>query len=121
MMKDMIIKLEERLRLAMLNSDLKELDLLISPELLFTNHNGLLVSKEDDLYAHASKIFEFQSLDLSHTKIRLFERMAIVSVKADIKSLYHGKPAKGEFRFTRIWSKTKDDWQVVAVHSSEIP
>lgn len=48
-MKDKIIEFEERLRLAMLNSDVAELDELISSDLLFTNHIGVLISKEDDI------------------------------------------------------------------------
>ena len=64
-MKNKIIELEERLRLAMLNSDVATLDELISPNLLFTNHLGVLVSKEDDLSAHANKAFVFKTLDLS--------------------------------------------------------
>ena len=42
-----------------------ELDKLISPNFLFTNHLGALISKEDDLNAHASKTFVFKFLDLS--------------------------------------------------------
>ncbi|MEO1256021.1 MAG: nuclear transport factor 2 family protein, partial [Bacteroidota bacterium] len=44
-----IIELEERLRQGMLTSDVAELDALIAPELLFTNYQGQLVSKQQDL------------------------------------------------------------------------
>jgi hypothetical protein len=39
-----IIELEQRLRQAMLGSDIVELDALIAPELLFTNHLGQISS-----------------------------------------------------------------------------
>lgn len=119
-MKNTIIELEEKLRLAMLNSDLAELDQLLSPNLLFTNHLGVLVSKEDDLKAHASKAFVFKSLDLSESKILIQENSAVVSVKADIQGDYNGQPANGRFRFTRFWSNTLGKWQVIAGHSSVI-
>ncbi|MEM6451769.1 MAG: nuclear transport factor 2 family protein [Cyanobacteria bacterium P01_D01_bin.105] len=119
-MKDKIIKLEERLRLAMLNSDIAELDELISPDLLFTNHFGTLVSKEDDLNAHASKAFVFESLDLSELKILVYENSAVVSVRAEIQGYYNDQPTNGSFRFTRFWSNTSGKWQVVAGHSSVI-
>lgn len=119
-MKNKIIELEERLRLAMLNSDISELDQLISPNLLFTNHLGVLVSKEDDLNAHSSKAFVFQSLDLSESRILTYENSAVVSVKADIQGSYNGQPANGRFRFTRFWSNASGNWQVVAGHSSII-
>jgi hypothetical protein len=119
-MKNRIIELEERLRVAMLNSNVSELDELISPNLLFTNHLGVLVSKEDDLNAHSSRAFIFKSLDLSESKILIQENSAVVSVKAEIQGYYNGQPTNGSFRFTRIWSNTSGKWQVVAGHSSVI-
>ncbi|MEO0648809.1 MAG: nuclear transport factor 2 family protein [Cyanobacteria bacterium J06650_10] len=82
-MKNKIIELEKRLRLAMLNSDISKLDELISPNLLFTNHLGMLVSKEDDLNAHSSKALEFKSLEISELKILVHENSTVVSVKAE--------------------------------------
>ena len=119
-MKNKIIELEEQLRLAMLNSDIQELDKLISPNLLFTNHLGIIVSKEADLQSHASKAFVFKSLDLSDSKILLHENSAVVSVKAEIQGVYNGQPANGNFRFTRVWSNISGKWQVIAGHSSII-
>ncbi len=49
--KSEIIEIEERLRKAMLNSDVAELDTLIAPELIFTSYLGQLVSKQQDLAA----------------------------------------------------------------------
>jgi hypothetical protein len=119
-MKNRIFELEERLRLAMLNSDISELDELMSPDLLFTNHLGVLVSKQDDLSAHSSKAFVFKSLDLSEVKILPQENSAVVSVRAEIEGSYNGQPANGSFRFTRFWSNVSGQWQVVAGHSSVI-
>lgn len=119
-MKETIINLEERLRLAMLNSDTAELDKLISEDLLFTSHIGMLLTKEQDLNAHASKVVEFTSLELSDFHIKELTDSVIVSVKADIQGLYNGKPAGGCFRFTRFWSNISGSWQVIAGHSSVI-
>lgn len=119
-MEDIILELEERLRSAMLNSNVSELDELISPDLIFTNHIGQLISKEDDLRAHSSKLFVFESLDLSESKILIRETIAVVSVRAEIQGNYNGEPANGSFRFTRVWSNRNDKWQVIAGHSSVI-
>ena len=119
-MKNKIIELEERLRLAMLNSDVSELDELISPNLLITNHLGILVSKEDDLNAHSSKAFVFKSLEISEFKILIHENSAVVSVIAETQGYYNNQPANGSFRFTRFWSNISGKWQVFAGHSSII-
>jgi hypothetical protein len=53
-----ILDAEDRLRTAMLNSDLAALDELLAPELIFTNHLGHLLGKEDDLAAYRSGILK---------------------------------------------------------------
>ena len=77
----------------------------------------LLISKEEDLNAHATKQFEFQSLELSESKILMLGSSAVVSVKAEIQGLYNKQPANGTFIFTRVWSNASGKWQVVAGHS----
>ena len=49
-----IRQLEERLRQAMLKSDVAELDALIDDRLLFIGPDGAVFSKKDDLDLHRS-------------------------------------------------------------------
>lgn len=119
-MKDEIIELEEKLRLVMLTSDVSVLDELLSKDLLFTNHLGMLISKEDDLRSHSNSEFVFKSLILSDIKYIIEENSAVVSSKSEICGTYNGQPANGSFRFTRFWHKNTGKWQVVAGHSSVI-
>ena len=116
-MKNKIQVLEERLRMAMLNSDVSTLVELISDDLVFTNHLGRLVSKDEDIASHKNKIFVFESLKLSESKIIILEKSAVVSTKANIVGRYNGIEASGQFRFTRVWSGDSGSWQVVAGHS----
>ena len=59
---DQILAIEERLRQAMLTSNVAELDELIAPELIFTNYSGQLVTKQQDLAIHQSGILKFSVL-----------------------------------------------------------
>ena len=49
-----IINIEERLRQAMLASNVSVLNELLAPEIIITNHLGQLLEKQDDLAAHES-------------------------------------------------------------------
>lgn len=75
-----IIDVEERLRLAMLSSDVEALDELISADVIFTSHLGQVVSKQDDLAFHRAGVFKFQTIKPSERKIKFIEGLAIVSV-----------------------------------------
>ncbi len=120
--KTQIVQAEERLRLAMLSSDVNTLNELLAPELIFTNHLGQVLSKQDDLVAHQSGILKIKVLTPSEQHIQLIqENVAIVTVKVHLVGSYAGNESNGDFRFTRIWTfSPSDTWHIVAAHSSVV-
>ena len=116
--ENQIIEVEEKLRFAMLHSDVKALDEMLSSRLIFTNHLGHLVGKEEDLAGHKSGALKLNSLSPSEQHILLTGDVAIVSVRMQLSGSYNGTPTNGIFRFTRVWSQSKDGaWQIIAGHS----
>jgi len=112
-----IINAEERLRLAMLASDVSALDELLAPEILITSHLGELLGKQDDLAAHASGLIQINELKPSEQQIQIHGEVAIVSVRMQLSGSYNGSPANGDFRFTRVWAvSSSGTWQIVAAH-----
>ncbi|WP_116787745.1 nuclear transport factor 2 family protein [Flavobacterium psychrotrophum] len=119
--KQQIEALELRLIAAMKTSNVPELDVLLADNLIFTNHNGHLVTKQDDLETHRSGNLEIYSIDTSAQLIEVLnDTTAIVSVVKDLSSDYDGHISVGIFRFTRVWHNSGGQWQVVAAHSSQL-
>ncbi|MGF1524069.1 MAG: nuclear transport factor 2 family protein [Leptolyngbyaceae cyanobacterium] len=116
-----IIEIEERLRQGMLTSDVAELDALIAPELLFTNYQGQLVSKQQDLDMHRSGILKLTELTPSDQRIQLYEGFSIVSVQMHLLGSYNGDAIDQHIRFTRVWAMSPaGSLQIVAGHASMI-
>jgi len=114
-----IKKCEEALKEAMLQSDISVLDKLLAVDLAFTNHLGQLMTKKDDLEAHKSKILKINKIILSNQKIRTYDDVGIVTVKAHISGSFNGEESENDFRFTRVWNKNSNKtWQIIAGHSS---
>lgn len=114
-----IKKCEEQLRQAMLHSDIPALDKLLADDLTFTNHLGQLMTKQNDLDAHKSKILDINKISFSDQKIKIYECIAIVTVQAHITGSFDGEESENNFRFTRVWSKTSNkEWQIIIGHSS---
>jgi ketosteroid isomerase-like protein len=112
-----IIDAEERLRQAMIASDVNVLDELLAPEIIITNHFGQLMSKEDDLAAHKSGLIKIHELNPSERQIQIHEEVAIVSVRMQIVGSYDGNPANGDFRFTRVWAISgSGTYHIVVAH-----
>lgn len=116
-----ITEAEERLRLAMLASDVETLDGLISSELVFTNHLGQVFGKQDDLDLRRSGVLRFHTLEPSEQQIKVLGDMAVVSVRMKLSGTHAGAAFEGDLRYTRIWRLEKSDsWKIVAGHISAV-
>lgn len=117
-----IVELEERLRQAMLRSDVSVLDELIAPELLFTNHLGQLITKQDDLAAHQSGSLRLQALTPSEQHFQIKQGFLVVSVLMHLLGTYKDTPIDFSIRYTRIWAAASNGAiQVIAGHASAVP
>jgi hypothetical protein len=121
-MRMSLLDAEQRLRLAMLDSDVEMLDKLLDSRLLFTNHMGQLISKHDDLAAHRSGLLRITSLSASDMHVRYSDNTAIVSAHVTIAGTYDGRQTDGDFRFTRVWlfEPVSAAWKVIAAHSTRL-
>lgn len=117
---DDILHLEEELKEAMLDSDASKLDSLLDNDLIFTNHVGMTMGKQDDLNAHKDGVVDIQALELSDMQVKLAPSgTAIVTVAAHIVGSFAGDPFEDTLRFTRVWQPSEGGkWKLVAAHSS---
>ena len=112
---------EERLRLAMLASDVDALNELISSDLMFTNHFGQVPGKQDDLALHRSGVLKFHTLEATEQQIKTSGQISVVSVRMKLSGIYGGSPFTGDLRYTRIWRLSQNNTlQVIVGHSSAV-
>jgi len=113
-----IIESVERLKWAMLHSDINVLDELLAPDLVFTTHFGKLITKQDDLEAYKSGILKIKNITYSDQNIKIIEGVAVVTVLTRILGSIAGDESDSDFRFTRVWKQnTNKAWQVVVGHA----
>lgn len=116
-----IIEVEEQLRFAMLTSDVAALDQLIADDLVFTNHLGQVISKQDDLDFHQAGLCQFQSIEYSERRIQPLGEGVVVFVQVQWAGLYGETAFQDNLRFTRLWQRSPQGlWQVSIGHSSVI-
>lgn len=116
----LIEELEEKLRQAMLFSDVSTLDELIADDLVFTMHTGVLVDKQTDLEAHRAGIQKLTTLNGQAQRVQIYDNAAVVTVKMEIAGTFQGEAFAGTFRYTRVWAQPQGRWQIVAGHVSQV-
>lgn len=111
---------EERLRIAMLRSDVAELDVLIDDALLFVGPDGGIYTKADDLQLHRSGAQRMTHADWQVVEVHCYGTTCVTVVTALLSGTLQGEPFSGQFRYVRTWVQREGIWRVVAGSVSPI-
>jgi ketosteroid isomerase-like protein len=110
---------ERRLQGAQLASDVDDLDSLIEDTALFTGPDGSVLSKQDDLQAHASRFQVMSRVDEEDLRVLVTGRTGVTWFLGTLEGTFGGERLTARMRYTRTW--THDDqagWKVVAAHAT---
>ena len=111
---------EERLRVAMLHSDVAELDVLIDDDLVFVGPGGGIYTKADDLQLHRSGAQRMSHADWHAVEVRSYGTTCVTVVTAALSGTLMGEPFSGRFRYLRTWMQKEGVWRLAACSVSAI-
>jgi ketosteroid isomerase-like protein len=109
-----IIEMERQLREAILSGSVQRLEALIADDLLFVNPSGYMLTKAMDLEAHSSGLLKIEKIDLLEQRIRALGEVVVAVSRLALAGTYSGAPFAGDYRYTRVWHRTSQGWQVAA-------
>jgi ketosteroid isomerase-like protein len=115
-----IVACEQQLYKAQRYSDVPLLQGLLADELVFVGPSGDIVTKQMDLELHRSGGMTVTQLEAQSSEIRCLQDAAVAVTKVFLAGTFQGAPFAGDFRYTRVWQRTAQGWQVVAGHCSAI-
>lgn len=116
-----ILAREAELRQAQLASDVEALDRILDDVLVFTNFDGTLAGKADDLALHRSGRIRITRMEPMERHVLDLGQTSVVSVKMDAAAVIDGAPIEAVLRYTRVWHRRNDGWRLVAGHMSMVP
>jgi ketosteroid isomerase-like protein len=119
--KDTIRLLESRRYRAMCEADARTLEELLADSLVYTHSYGGADSKASYLDGIRSKKWKYQEVERPIEDIQLHGDCAVVTGQVKIQLLSGGQPKKLNSRFTNVWVKGKQGWQMVAWQSTPLP
>ena len=117
---DQILACEAELRNAQLTGDVAVLDRLLDDLLVFTNIDGTLSSKSDDLSLHRSGRLRITRMDPTDRQLLHLGATSVVSVRMNADAVMDGVAVTATLRYTRIWHRRPDGWRLVAGHMSTV-
>ncbi|SHN24470.1 nuclear transport factor 2 family protein [Gracilibacillus kekensis] len=118
MEEKLIYEYEEKLRNAMINGDLEQLEKLISDELSFVSPYGQVVTKEDDLNTYRSGLVNITEIKFLNQKVISLGNVSVTITKARVQAIIAGQHRDDEMYYTRIWQTHKNESKVISGHCS---
>lgn len=102
--------------------DPAEIEKLLADDYLYTDEDGKVLTKEQDLATYKKRQSKIESIETTDQKVRIIGNSAAVEtatfhVKGTEKD---GKPFDQTYRYTTTWVFRNLRWQIVADHTSEI-
>ncbi len=114
MEENLIYEYEESLRKAMVNSDVENLDKLLSDKLAFVSPFGHVITKKDDIEVHKSGMQKITEIKFLSQKIIPLEDAVVTITQAQVKSILAGEHREDELCYTRVWQSDENGLKVIS-------
>ena len=108
-------QLQSNIVWAVKRKDMDALDRYWAKEYLGTAPDGRLVTKADLMSAVKGGAISLDTLDINDLRIRLFDNVALLTGRADVKGAVDGVDQTGSYKGTGIYVKRDGHWQAVGV------
>lgn len=116
-----IDQLEDAWRDAVLSSDTKAMESLLSDDYISITASGTLQNKDQTLANLKSGRVHIASLLVSDRKVRFYGTTAVVTSLATIQATTPDGQVNGNFRYTRVYVRdTQGKWKIVSFEASRV-
>jgi ketosteroid isomerase-like protein len=111
-------ELESEWNAAHVRGDAALLDRLFADDVVVIVPGMRVMTKADAVGMFTSGRMKFDRYETSETKLRIYDEMAIVTGRLKRTRVVAGATANDDWRFTKVYLRRADRWQVVSFHAS---
>jgi hypothetical protein len=108
--KQEIEGLEAELAQAMIHNDLVALDRLLADEVIFTDPQGGVINKEQDLALHRAGVLVVATYEIDDLTSLVLDSTAVTNMKVKVVGIFKNEPFEGIYRYTRTYLKRNEQW-----------
>lgn len=105
---------------AMVAADIAALDRLLSDRLTWTHASAHQDNKASFLAALQAGNIRYLEIRRSDEQVHLHGEMAVVTGLADMRANINGEERQLRNRYTNVWAKADEGWQMVAWQSTAV-
>jgi ketosteroid isomerase-like protein len=106
---------------AMVKRDMPTLSRYLGDDLVYTHSSAVVDSKEAYIEALRSGKVVYKQALRSDVRVSPYGCTAVMTGRGDFSVAIDGKDVEVPLRFTNVWVKNPDGWQMVAWEATRIP
>ena len=106
---------------AMVRGDVTALDDILSEDLTYTHATGVFETKAEFIAKLKSGQTKYESFAPEDVLVRLYGMTGVVTGVARVKVQVKGEHLSFQMRFTDVYVKKGDHWQMVAWQATRLP
>lgn len=106
---------------AVSKADIRALDGLLLPAVVFTTATGRVMDKKAVLAMLASPDTRYESVESDKVERAITGDLAIETGRVRVRGIRNGKPVNETQRYTDVWVRRDGRWQLAAEHTSLAP
>ena len=106
---------------AVVRGDIGALDDILSDDLSYTHATGVYETKAEFIDKLRSGQLKYESLTPEDMRVRVYDTTGVVTGVARVKVQVKGESLSFQLRFTDVYVKKGDRWQMVAWHATRLP
>ncbi len=121
LMEQQVLKMGQEYVKMIKNQDAAAIERILADEYLFTDEEGKVKNKAEDLASYKTSDTKLEMFDISDQKVRVIGNGAAIETGVvRFKGARKGKPFDGSERYTTTWVWRGGRWHVVGDHVSDI-
>jgi ketosteroid isomerase-like protein len=109
-----LISAEQAFNQALIRGDWRTIESLETEDLVFTDADGTVSGKSNQIAELKSGFAKFESIEMSEVKVQDLGNAAVVTGKLVEKGRYKDADLSGVYRFTDVWARRNGRWVLVA-------
>jgi len=116
-----ILQCEQHRLAALMQGDLPMVDALLAEDLTFVHSNGQFDSKSQFMEKLGTRYYQFASISADDVHVRVHGVVGTLTGTGQMRVQVQGRPASLRYRYTIVYRKAQDRWQIAALHHTRLP
>lgn len=104
----------------LMQQDVPAIKQLLSDDYISINPYGGINNKEEEIAAMTRGDFLYESIQTSEVNVRVYGNTGVVLGRLRMKGRFRGEPVTGDYRYSDVYVKREQGWQVVAYQATPI-